>query len=249
MDQYIELANQVLGTTSENDLSQSLESLREIEQKFRASINVVTRTFNFQTNDEWAQIIGSWRVLDQYVRLQRLEQGLEWFDKVPDSGFRRWMSRESNPLQEFLDSIEVRRYIADTSLGIVTMRQAVDTLAAHVRMDPTELGEYLLYYGNIFSKERSREYFVLVEDARIFIIELKRLLGLVEMQYWPYSERVPKHKPDDRELTMHEWIGSFQTPEGQKAFKDLWKRLSAEKYQESLRRRSKGEISGSDFRR
>jgi hypothetical protein len=245
MDQYIELANQVLGTTSENDLSQSLESLREIEQKFRASINVVTRTFNFQTNDEWAQIIGSWRVLDQYVRLQRLEQGLEWFDKVPDSGFRRWMSRESNPLQEFLDSIEVRRYIADSSMGEATMRQAVGTLGAYVRMDALELGEYLLYYGNPFSKERSREYFILVEDARIFVLELKRLIGLVEIQNWPRGQTVAARDGDDRELTMHEWIGSLQTPEGEEEFKKLWKTVQAAKYQESLRRLPPGYTSGS----
>jgi hypothetical protein len=112
-------------------------------------------------------------------------------------------------------------------------------------MDALELGEYLLYYGNPFSKERSREYFILVEDARIFVLELKRLIGLVEIQNWPRGQTVAARDGDDRELTMHEWIGSLQTPEGEEEFKKLWKTVQAAKYQESLRRLPPGYTSGS----
>jgi hypothetical protein len=233
-----------------NDLTNKIADLRQIEPKFRMAVNAFTRTFNFQTRDEWAQLVGSWRVLDQYVRLQRLEQGLEWFDAPADSGLRKWMSREGNPLQELVDSVEIRLYTPDSSLGRVdTMRNALDSLAGITQMDDDNLGQYLLYTGNIFNTDRPIEYSKKCDAAYLFTLDLMRYISLVELEYWPRSQTAPKRPDTERELTMNEWVGSLQTPEGEQEFKKLFHQVAAEQYQDKLRRRPKGNRSGSDLRK
>jgi hypothetical protein len=254
IDEYIESANQVLGDPHVNDsndvnLDDHIEHLKQIESNFRTAVNAVRQNINFfETQDEWAQIVGAWRVLDQYVRLQRLEQDLEWFDKMPDSGLRKWLSREGNPLQELLDAIEIRRYTPNISLNVETMANALDTLAAYIRMSANDLGQHLLYRGNIFTPDRSSAYHIKRDAAQLFILDLQRYIGLVEMSYWPYSQTKPKQQDVQRELNMNEWIGSLQTPEGRKNFEKEFKRVAAEHYQDKLRRRPKGNLSGPEMR-
>jgi hypothetical protein len=243
IDQYIERASEMVDSPDDSKddvaLAEHHENLKRIEENFRTAVNATINKFNFETEDEWAQIVGSWRVLDQYVRLQRLEQSLEWFDKTPDAGFRKWMSRDGNPVQELVDALEIRRYTSNTSPGVETMRQALDTLASYTRTDRVNLGEYLLYTGNIFSSDRSNTFNIKRDAAQIFILDVKRFIGLVEISYWPRSQVVPTIQSLERELTAHEWIGSLQTPDGQKQFEKDVKRVMAKQYQEKLLRRKK----------
>ncbi|NVN51623.1 hypothetical protein [Mycolicibacterium hippocampi] len=229
------------------NLVNHLERLKEIEPKFRNAVNAVRQGINFfETEDEWAQIVGAWRVLDQYVRLQRLEQGLEWFDKTPDAGLRKWTNRQSNPLQDLLDAIEIRRYTPNMSLNVDTMANALDTLSAYTRTDAAELGQWLAHEGNIFTADRAAEYHIKRDAAHLFILDLKRYIGLVEITYWPYSQTEPNPKDLQRELTSSEWIGSLSTEEGRKDFEKEFRRVAAEKYQASLRRRPKGHRQGNE---
>jgi len=50
----------------------------------------------------WAGVVGAWNILDQYVRLQRLEVNLDWFDNRLDTRIRKWMSLPKNPFLEFV---------------------------------------------------------------------------------------------------------------------------------------------------
>ena len=239
VDEYIGSANQVLGSSDDVKLNDNMKQLKSIESNFRTAVNALRQNINFfETHDEWAQIVGSWRVLDQYVRLQRLEQGLEWFDKRADSGLRRWTSREGNPLQDLLDAIEVRRYTQDTLPNVGTMANALDTLAGYTRMDnAAHLGEYLLNEGNIFAPDRSSVYHARRDAAQLFIIDLKRYIGLVEIMYWPRAQTVPKRENTEYQQTAHEWIGSLQTPEGRKQFERTFREVVAQQKRERRKRR------------
>ncbi|WP_156425495.1 MULTISPECIES: hypothetical protein [unclassified Mycobacterium] len=246
INEYMRSANQVLGTSDDVKLSDNMKQVREIESNFRIAVNALRQNINFfETRDEWAQIVGAWRVLDQYVRLQRLEQGLEWFDKTPDAGFRRWASRETNPLQDLLDAIEIRLYTPNMTLNVDTMANALDTLAWYTRFDnAAHLGEYLLTYGNIFTSEQSSVYHTRRDAAQLFIIDLKRYIGLVELEYWPRAQKVPERESTVYEQTAHEWIGSLQTPEGRKNFERVFLQVVAQQKRERRKRRIKRALWG-----
>lgn len=232
VDVYIEYTADLLNSPEypENpdtsNLTDQIEVLKTIEGNFRLAINAVRQNINFfETEDEWAQIVGSWRVLDQYVRLQRLEQGLEWFDKAPDAGLRKWTSRRNNPFQELLDAIEIRTYTPNMSSNVDTMANALDTLWGYANTDnPINLGEWLMYEGNIFKADRSREYHMKCDAAQLFILDLQRYISLVHAMYWPVHRRykTPHHEGDKPIPLPHEALAYFTTPEGsQKLIKGL----------------------------
>lgn len=225
-----------------------IDGMRQIEPKFRAALNSLTNTFGFQSEDEWAQISGSWRILDEYVRLQRLEQGLEWFNDDSDAGLRKWMNREFSPVENFIKTVEVRAYTAPATFSVSTMRSALDAFNSYVSMQDTELVEYLIYTGNIFTEEASINFNGKLDACLMFFYDLKRYIGLIESQYWPRGYTNPKEVEQEPELTMTEYLASIATPEGAKQFEKQLKGLMAERYLEKLRRRPKGNRSGSDLR-
>lgn len=51
----------------------------------------------------WYAVLRDWNTLDQYVRLQRLERGLEWFDRRLDSLLQQTMNPNVHPMQPFFD--------------------------------------------------------------------------------------------------------------------------------------------------
>jgi hypothetical protein len=238
IDEYGRSANELLGSPDAVKLNNNMKQLKDIEPRFRTAVNALRQNINFfETQDEWAQIVGAWRVLDQYVRLQRLEQGLEWFDQQADSGFRKWTSRESNPLQDLLDAIEVRLYTPNMTLNVDTMANALDTLTAYTRMDSAaNLGEYVLNYGNSFTPERSSVYHAKRDAAQLFILDLKRYISLVEMTYWPRRQTSPKEEDVRYEPTMTETFGSLSTPEGEKELKAAFKRIIRQRNREKRKR-------------
>ncbi|MHA7649399.1 hypothetical protein ACX9NE_05230, partial [Mycobacterium sp. ML4] len=50
---------------------------------------------------EWSAILASWSTLDQYVRLQRLERNLQWFDRNTHADIRNRLSDTANPVEKF----------------------------------------------------------------------------------------------------------------------------------------------------
>lgn len=236
---YMSSANRLLGGPDVADLNYNMEQLKAIEPNFRNSVNALRRNINFfETQDEWAQIVGAWRVLDQYVRLQRLEQGLEWFDKKSDAGLRKWTSRNSNPLQELFDAIEVRLYSPNMTLNVDTMANALDTLATYANMDDSaHLGEWLLDQGNIFTPDRSSIYHAKRDAAQLFILDLKRYIALVEMSYWPRSQTMPIRETTEYQQTAHEFLGSLQTPEGRENLDRAFRQIIAKRNREQRRQR------------
>lgn len=54
----------------------------------------------------WYAVIRDWNTLDQYVRLQRLERGLPWFERSTDSLLQQRLNPNTHPMQEFFDKHE-----------------------------------------------------------------------------------------------------------------------------------------------
>lgn len=219
------------------EISELVQQMSDIEKNFRTAVNALRLNINFfETRDQWAQIIGAWRVLDQYVRLQRLEQGLEWFDQRADAGFRKWTDQDGNPLQDLLDAIEIRLYTPNMTLNVDTMANALDTLSAYNRTDPMQLGQQLRIPGNPFHPDHSRSYHAKRDAAQLFILDLKRYIGLVELMYWPRGQTVPKRESNSYELTPNEVFGSLQTPEGKRQLEQAVSRIEARQKRERRKR-------------
>jgi hypothetical protein len=58
---------------------------------------------------EWYAILTNWSTLDEYVRLQRLERGLRWFDNNINSYLTYRMSVQGHPLIEFSNAHDERQ--------------------------------------------------------------------------------------------------------------------------------------------
>ncbi|OBF25452.1 hypothetical protein A5725_00010 [Mycobacterium kubicae] len=54
----------------------------------------------------WYAVLRDWNTVDQYVRLQRLERGLPWFNRITDSLLQQRMNPETHPMQPFFDKHE-----------------------------------------------------------------------------------------------------------------------------------------------
>jgi hypothetical protein len=110
--------------------------------------------------------------------------------------------------------------------------------------DAVHLGEWLLNEGNIFAPDRSSVYHARRDAAHLFIIDLKRYIGLVEIMYWPRAQTVPKREITEYQQTAHEWIGSLQTPEGKKQFERAFREVVAQQKRERRKRRVKRALWG-----
>ena len=86
------------------NLKQHIEEIEEVIRPWSdAAIRLSHIVHDSESVEvEWAAIVGTWNTLDQFVRLQRLERDLEWFQSTVDVRLRRWLSRP-NPLQDFTD--------------------------------------------------------------------------------------------------------------------------------------------------
>ncbi len=223
--------------------------MRVAAGKLRVAINDVMEPIGHDTEKEWAQLQSAWRVLDQYVRLQRLEQGLKWIGDESDSGLQKWMAGTGNPLQDLLDAIHIRTYTPTLSLAADNISDAVETLNSYIYTNNTERTELLLEIGNVFTAERGRRYNVLRDAAHLFILELPRLVHQVELANWPQSESRPRTaEAIEADPTSHRFLAYIATEEGRKEFEKKVREALANAYHEKLRRCPKGNRSGSDLR-
>jgi hypothetical protein len=54
----------------------------------------------------WYAVLRDWNTLNQYVRLQRLERGLPWFNRDRDSFLQQRMNPEAHPMNPFFEKHE-----------------------------------------------------------------------------------------------------------------------------------------------
>jgi hypothetical protein len=136
---------------------------------------------------EWSTIVGAWNTLDQYVRLQRLERDLAWFDSRVDAKFRLWMSREKNLLQEFTD---IHGSIAENYPH--TMTGAAGAMNHYANCNEAELQSLLgPTHGGTFGYFRVDNYNTAHRNATSFLIDLLGAIAQVEVANWPESASKP----------------------------------------------------------
>jgi hypothetical protein len=90
------------GWTTEEEYEQLMNDLSRMLGQLGDAIDAVVNDISYVTfEEEWAALRIRWNTLDQYVRLQRLERNLAWFDEDIDSAITISMSRTGDPLAEF----------------------------------------------------------------------------------------------------------------------------------------------------
>jgi hypothetical protein len=105
LQEYIELwrslpfnisnADEVLAEKANAIRNHVFDTPQELANRMRADPESVSMA--------WAGVVGAWNILDQYVRLQRLELNLDWFQNRLDTMIRKWMSLPENPFLAFVD--------------------------------------------------------------------------------------------------------------------------------------------------
>lgn len=131
---------------------------------------------------EWSIVRGNWDTLRDYVRIQRLERGMGWFNPRVDAALRNYMSRQGNPIADLSRTLETTIKRDDPA----SSGTAVDTLNFYMSMTRDELDRVILINPNFFGHRMvDSEQFAAAEKALTFVSDLLRLVGAVNDAKWP----------------------------------------------------------------
>lgn len=190
------------------------EAMRKIAPQFRDGSNGILQKVKDSGTVElqWAKVLGAWNTLNQYVRLQRLEQGLEWFDPESDARLAMWMSRSKNPLQEFTD---IHGFKPDADRSPITMQDAAEQTYVYAGITDLEfrglLDLGLIRFGNT---SRVHGYADAHKEAANFLVSLHGAVSMVEAANWPESASKPLIADGNQfPRTRLRRLGSTQSPE------------------------------------
>jgi hypothetical protein len=91
-----------------------------------------------QLQVKWAHILGKWRILDEYVRVQRLQDGLPWFGGDVDAQILTSLAPAINPIKPlaelFFSSSFMPLEIKSVTDGVVTLERWPTNTEEHVRL-------------------------------------------------------------------------------------------------------------------
>lgn len=130
----------------------------------------------------WARARGAWAILDQYVRIQFLEQSIPWFDPTIDAELLRDMQRQGNPIEG------ISKVLGISPLWVPPLNVvgALELLQAYITMDRNSLTDTLTlntsafgYNGVAFSPH--------AEEAADYVIGLRRRVDAITASGWPAS--------------------------------------------------------------
>lgn len=172
-----------------------LATIRGMLDPLRVLANSLIPTIGLSetVESEWSAVVGAWNTLDQYVRLQRIERDLEWFDTFVDARMRRWLSRPINPLQEFTNihgSVIRSPWSPSTMIDSVAALTRFSTDTSY-RYQLPPIGAYQTYY----------------QAARDFINGLLNDVDIVELSGWPETETEATRDAGPR------WLVSVRSPD------------------------------------
>jgi hypothetical protein len=139
---------------------------------------------------EWAALVGAWQTLDQFIRLQRLEQGLEWFDERADAELKKWLSRNPNPLSVFAGK---HGYVAKHKYASYTMVDALNAIRNYNKLSEAELTAEI-YSTSVrhFGHTMVNSYAEYAKEASFFLERLEHCVARVIAANWPTSEIRPR---------------------------------------------------------
>lgn len=169
--------------------------IKECYEAFNDAVDPITVALvNRDTIEtQWSAVTGAWQTLDQFIRLQRLGQRLEWFipnDPVVDAEMRKLLSRSPNPLAEFA---EIHGHSANTPGAARTMVNTVNTVKNYGSWSEAELRKYLSadnpqYFGYSFVAYYGNR----AQEASIFLTSLNDCVTSVIESGWPRTAKHPR---------------------------------------------------------
>ena len=224
------------GASNTLEFQNIMEAMGATALDFNKQVNAMNNSIGDSGTLEmqWSVVVGAWNILDQYVRLQRSERYLEWFDKAlghngrthrADADIRRWMSRTKNPLQEFAevhgDSVEIKH-------SANTMVEASNAILWYAGYEETKRRELLLSGNGVFGHTQVPNYKARYQAASDFLIRLLGSVSDVDFANWPACASEPV-KPELRVgLTTPRVFGQIMAAKTPAEFEALRKRLLAQ---------------------
>jgi hypothetical protein len=183
---------------NETEVHTTGDAHRAIQNSYQPFANAVEPITNALGDHEsietqWSALIGAWQTLDQFIRLQRLEQKLDWFlpeNPIVDAEIRKLLSLNPNPLVEFSD---LHGFSANAPGAAITMVNTVNTVKNYGSWSEDELREKLAerkpgYFGYSFVAH----YGTRATDASHFLQRLESCVSQVVAADWPVSARTPR---------------------------------------------------------
>lgn len=153
----------------------------ELMSQINEVFNRVGNDHSFQV--QWAGVRTNWTTLDQYVRLQRFERNLGWFNSDLDSDLSNRLSDTANPLTEFFDVHHVKtRQSNDSMLAARAAMEhdstlAKDDLDAKLFAGPSP--------GTFFGHRPVNNYYARALLGRSSLEALRDAVLRVERDGWP----------------------------------------------------------------
>ena len=213
-------------------LEARIDAIKAATYPFETLVNRLTITVKDSgtIEAEWSAVVGAWNTLDQYVRLQRLERYLEWFDPKIDADIRRWMTRPKNPLQEFTD---IHGFAGGSTHSAETMVDAAGAMHWYINYDENKRRDVHFATSGVFGHSSVSGYNARYREASSFLGGLLGSVCNVEFANWPESASKPVKETNLKfEKSTPRWLGSLSTPEGMAATVADMERLQAEKRSE-----------------
>lgn len=137
---------------------------------------------------EWSDIRSKWAILDQYVRLQRLERGLRWFGNDTNAALREYMSAQLNPIRNFT-IMHDRDYSEGSSHRNVEL--ALDSARRYLILGTDDLSNRLGSSMTDFPHQQVVGYAAVAQRCAESLRQLREFVEQVDAAGWPESETNP----------------------------------------------------------
>jgi hypothetical protein len=178
----------------ENDKRTITDFHRAIQasyEPFREAVEPITHAIKDHETIEtqWSAVVGAWQILNQFIRLQRLEQTLDWFfpaDPEVDAEMRKWLSHNPNPLTVFANA---HGYAATSQYSPSTMVNALNAVKTYSALSEEELKARLSATTDYFGYSAVAHYESRAREASFFLERLAHCVARIHNANWPASAR------------------------------------------------------------
>lgn len=137
---------------------------------------------------QWSGILSKWAVLDQYVRLQRLERGLGWFGTDANSALRELMLAQLNPIRDF-----TVMHDRDHGSGLSNrnVELALDSARGYLTLGTDDLSNRLGSSMTDYPHQELVGYAATAKECAQSLRQLRELIEQIDELRWPESEAEP----------------------------------------------------------
>lgn len=129
----------------------------------------------------WYGVLRDWNTLDQYVRLQRLERGLPWFEINSDSLLQQRMNPETHPMNPLFIKHEGT---GGSSLRPESMWHAFNSLYDFINLDADQFAERTVLSSGYFPNAPVIGYLEAVRVAADNMYTLRVTVEEIDRSDW-----------------------------------------------------------------